>query len=375
MTERVHASRVAVVGAGVLGAATAAALTKEGAQVTLITDAKPSSGASGRSLSWLNSYGRRGEPYHQLRMLGLDRYRSLASRNDVGAWLRFDGGLTWAPSGQPDKHQADFDHMRQNGYDARWLSREEVAATIPGVDPAAIPDEGAIFNPSEGWVELPPLVDHLVDELVAAGGTVVTDAGPSTVVVSDGAVSGVRTASGDMYEADAAVLATGPAVPATLAELGVVIPDATPVSLLVRTPPVDAALRAVLNTPRVAIRPTPDGSLVMDAGWSEREVVTREDGTHQVSDTTISGLLKEGSRVLAGNPTLELASYGVGPKPIPGDGEPVVGEVPGVRGYHVVFTHSGATLALIVGELLARQIVTATPHPLLSSFRPDRFAA
>jgi glycine/D-amino acid oxidase-like deaminating enzyme len=131
----------------------------------------------------------------------------------------------------------------------------------------------------------------------------------------------------------------------------------------------------VLNTPRVAIRPTPDGSLVMDAGWSEREVITREDGTHQVNDSTVAGLLEEGSRVLAGNPTLDLASYGVGPKPIPGDGEPVVGEVPNIRGYHVVFTHSGATLALILGELLAQEIVTATSSPLLRTFRPDRFAA
>jgi glycine/D-amino acid oxidase-like deaminating enzyme len=265
--------------------------------------------------------------------------------------------------------------MRQNGYAARWLSREEVAATVPGVDLAAIPDEGAIFNPGEGWVELPPLIDHLVGELVSAGGTVVTNAGRSSIVVTDDVVTGVRTGSGDLHEVDAAVLATGPAVPSTLAELGVAIPDATPVSLLVRTPPVHAALRAVLNTPRVAIRPTPDGSLVMDAGWSEREVVIGDDGTPQVSDSTVTGLLEEGSRVLAGNPTLELASYGVGPKPIPGDGEPVVGEVPGIRGYHVVFTHSGATLALIVSELLAQEIVTSTPSPLLSSFRPDRFAA
>lgn len=153
MSERMHGPRVAVVGGGVLGAATAAALTREGAQVTLVTDAELSSGASGRSLSWLNSYGRRSEAYHQLRMLGLDRYRTLAARNNVSEWLRFDGGLTWAPAGSPERHQADFEHMRQNGYDARWLSRDEVAATVPGVDPAAIPDEGAIFNPGEGWVD------------------------------------------------------------------------------------------------------------------------------------------------------------------------------------------------------------------------------
>ena len=44
-----------------------------------------------------------------------------------------------------------------------------------------------------------------------------------------------------------------------------------------------------------------------------------------------------------------------------------------VRGYHVVFTHSGATLALVVGELLADEIVTGEPSPLLAAFRPGRF--
>ena len=42
------------------------------------------------------------------------------------------------------------------------------------------------------------------------------------------------------------------------------MPDATPISLLLKTKPVATALRAVLNTPRVAVRPTPNGELVLD---------------------------------------------------------------------------------------------------------------
>jgi glycine/D-amino acid oxidase-like deaminating enzyme len=78
--------------------------------------------------------------------------------------------------------------------------------------------------------------------------------------------------------------------------------------------------------------------------------------------------------VLAGNPKLELDSYGVGPKPVPKDGEPVLGALDGIPGYHVAFTHSGATMGLIAGELLAREIVTGEVSPLSASFRPGRFA-
>jgi glycine/D-amino acid oxidase-like deaminating enzyme len=138
---------------------------------------------------------------------------------------------------------------------------------------------------------------------------------------------------------------------------------------------VDVPLRAVLNTPRVAVRPTPDGALVFDAAWSEDEVVVRDDGTYDVADSTIAGLVSEARAVLEGHPALEAARYGVGPKPIPGDGEPVAGQLEEIPGLFVMFTHSGATLALILGELVAREILTDAETPLLRSFRPGRFAA
>jgi glycine/D-amino acid oxidase-like deaminating enzyme len=63
----------------------------------------------------------------------------------------------------------------------------------------------------------------------------------------------------------------------------------------------------------------------------------------------------------------------VGRKPIPGDGQPVLGPLPGVHGLHVAFTHSGATLGLIAGELIAGEVVSGEPSPLLDAFRADRF--
>jgi glycine/D-amino acid oxidase-like deaminating enzyme len=86
-------------------------------------------------------------------------------------------------------------------------------------------------------------------------------------------------------------------------------------------------------------------------------------------------LLAEASNVLQGNPKLELESYGVGRKPIPGDGDPVFGELQAVPGYFVAFSHSGATLGLIAGELLGYEIATGARHPMLATFRPERFAA
>jgi glycine/D-amino acid oxidase-like deaminating enzyme len=370
-----NSRRVAVVGAGVLGVSTAAALARNGVHVTLFAEDAPSSGASGRSLAWLNSYGARTPEYHNLRLLGLDRYRTFANRVDAAYYLRFDGGLTWGPDGQADAHRAAFVHMRNIGYAAEWASAEEVPALTPGVDRKAIPAEGAIFNPQEGWVDLQRLIDDLLKQLVELGADVRTGCGRCEITVAGGRVTGVRTGHGDLIPFDTAVLATGADVPRTLGGLGITVPDATPIALLVRTPPMGTTLRAVLNTPRVAVRPTPEGALVLDSAWSEEQVEVRPDGTYEVRQETVEGLLKEASAVLEGNPTLTCDSYGVGPKPIPGDGEPVLGTVDGIDGYHVAFTHSGATLGLIAGELIAEEITQGARHPLLDPFRPSRFTS
>ena len=77
--------------------------------------------------------------------------------------------------------------------------------------------------------------------------------------------------------------------------------------------------------------------------------------------------------MLTGAPQLPAAANGNGPKPVPGDGEPVLGQLGDIGGLYVAFTHSGATLAIIVGELLAYEIMTGQLHPLLTPFRPERF--
>ena len=238
-------ARVVVIGGGVLGVSTATQLVRQGADVTLLTEGELASGASGRSLSWLNTAGLRSPEYHALRQLGIDRYRTLAAREDVSAFLRFDGGLTWAPEGE--SYRPILDHERSIGYDAKWVTADEVAAVTPGVDPAAIASEGAIFNPGEGWVDLPSLIHHLATEFTARGGELITGAGHVEVVVEDGRAVGALLPDGRRFAAEAVLLATGPGVPAQVAEHGVVIEDASPAALLVWTKPVDTALTAPLR--------------------------------------------------------------------------------------------------------------------------------
>lgn len=366
--------RVVVIGGGIFGASTSLQLALKGVHVTLLTDGPLAAGASGRSLAWLNSAGYRSLPYHRLRIAGIDRWRTWAAQAEGSERaVRFSGGLTWAPESASFREQ--HLHERDLGYDSLWLTREQVGETVPGVDPGAIAEEGAIFNPGEGWVDLPAVILRLTAELRARGGQVLENSGRSRAIVEDGRAVGALTGDGTRIDADAVVIATGPDVPAQVAELGIRIGNDSPPAFVVFTKPVDTALQAVLNTPRVAVRRTVGGGLALDSAWSEERIVVADNGELEVADELVHGLLDEASRILLGHPELELDHIGSGYKPIPGGGEPAIGGVDSTPGLYVGFSHSGATLGLLVGELLASEIVDGRVSPLLETFRPSRYGA
>ncbi|MCC9145969.1 MULTISPECIES: FAD-binding oxidoreductase [unclassified Arthrobacter] len=365
---------VAVLGGGVLGLSTAVQLLRGGADVLLVTEAEVGSGASGRSLSWLNAGGGYGEDYYRLRMAGIDRYRTLLAQHPCVDWLAFDGGLYWDddPFTVVERHNT----QSRQGYDARMLEREDVPGFVPGVDPGVLPHR-VLANPGEGWVSLPHLVRHLAGEFTLRGGTLIEHAGLCTVTrgADDDGVRarGLRTAGGEEYAADAVVVACGAGIPAVLAAAGIDLPDASDPAMLVISEPVEHGLRAVLNTPRISLRPHPGGRLAMDSTWYLDRVQRRRDGGWDVDPEVPVELAAEASRVLAGHPEVVPQSWHPGLKPVPGDGEPVLGELDALPGCWAVFTHSGATLGLIAGELVAGEILTGRRYPLLEPFRAERF--
>ncbi|WP_193105888.1 FAD-binding oxidoreductase [Brachybacterium sp. FME24] len=357
-----------VLGGGALGVSIATHLARSGAKVTLATSGDLCDGASGRSLSWLNSAGDRTPAYHALRVLGVDRYRTLFAADPSRDWLRFTGGLWWdAEEATHARHAGEV----ARGYDSQLLTREDVAHTFPGLAPEAAAEE-SIHNPGEGWVSLPHLIEHLAAELRERGGVIETKLGACSLLVKNGRAVGIRDASGAEHRADAVVVACGAGTSAVMGEAGVDIPDGSPLAMLVTTEP--AAVEApVLNTPRAAVRPNPGGTFCVDHDWYVDQIVEHEDGRCTIDESVVTELLAEASHLLSGDTTLTAAHWACGRKPIPADGEPVLGTVGQLPGCYVAFTHSGATLALVAGELITHEVMTGIRHPLLEAFSPDRF--
>ena len=86
------------------------------------------------------------------------------------------------------------------------------------------------------------------------------------------------------------------------------------------------------------------------------------------------GLLRAAADVVPALGESRIESTRVGVRPIPHDGLPVVGFLPGSQNVYVAVTHSGVTLALQLGQLIAREVALHRPQRLLAPFRPERFA-
>ena len=59
---------------------------------------------------------------------------------------------------------------------------------------------------------------------------------------------------------------------------------------------------------------------------------------------------------------------------MPADGYTVAGRLPRSDNLFIAVTHSGVTLAPVLGSLLADEVAADRMSPLLESFRPDRFS-
>ena len=64
----------------------------------------------------------------------------------------------------------------------------------------------------------------------------------------------------------------------------------------------------------------------------------------------------------------------LGFRPMPTDDLPVIGQIPGAPDVYVSVTHSGVTLAPILGQYVTREIINGNLVDALAPYRPERFS-
>jgi glycine/D-amino acid oxidase-like deaminating enzyme len=361
---------VVVIGAGVYGAAVTASLSRRGVRVTVVDAGAPAAGTSGATFSWLNSCGKQPRAYHDLNVAAMAAHRTLAAGQPHGDWYHETGNLEWAEDDAGRAVlRAKVAGVLDYGYEARWLDRAEVLRLEPDIDPAALPADEIAYFPREGWLAPTPLVAHLLAGAVSRGAELVCDDAVTGLDVAGGAVRAVRLASGRRLVPDAVVDCAGPQAARIAALAGLVLPMRNTRGVLVHTSPVAVAVSRVVHAPRVNLRPDGGGRLLLHSEAIDGAATEHgEDVDRSAVDSVV-----EAARVLyPGVRAAAVASVRVGERPIPGDGLPVLGRVLELPNFHFAVSHSGATLSVHVGDLVAAEVLGEDHGDTLADFRFER---
>ncbi len=328
-----------VVGAGIIGASVAYHAARAGAVVTLVDVGRPGAGVTADSFAWIGAAGVRTGPSAGLRVTATEEYHRLEVELP-GIPVTWSGSLSWGADSPPEAGPG-----------------QEIvdAATVAELEPTLRqPPEWAVWAPGDGAVDPVGVTERLVAGARDHGAQIYPDT-PVIAVRRDaaGRVAGVETAAG-LLAGSTVVLAAGVATAALAAPLGIRVPvDPSPATLI--------RLRAPAGLVRTVIH---------NRDFDLRQVAT--DGLHAAADSPERTLAAVRS-TFRGAANVELLSARVGVRPMPADGEPIIGPVPEVPGLYLAVTHSAVTLAPAVGRLVARELVDGTVEPALAGCRLDRF--
>ena len=83
-------------------------------------------------------------------------------------------------------------------------------------------------------------------------------------------------------------------------------------------------------------------------------------------------VLQRAAKLVPALKDAEVARVVVGDAPTPFDGLPVAGFHPACPNAYILCSHSGATLAPLLGQLVAQEICEGQPADLLQHYRPTR---
>jgi glycine/D-amino acid oxidase-like deaminating enzyme len=361
---------VAVIGAGAVGSSVGWHLARRGVRVTFVDAGRPGEGVTHWSFSWVNASNKTvRRSYFDLNAAGMAAYRRLAEAVGPGTWWHPRGHLRWA-----DESQAQAELLETAGLLADWGYRVEVrtgAEVRRRLEPALVLPDGVpvVHYPDEAWVHGLTLAGRLV--ALAAGAGAERRFGTEATAVGTGADGRVRTVSladGSRLDVDAVVNAAGPRAAQVAAFVGRRLPMRREPGAVTRLGCARVPVHRPMHAPHVEIRPDGEGSVVLHS----REVDALID-TGTPPPELARRLHASARQVVPDLAGAHIARTRVSHRPIPADGFPSVGAVPSLPGYYEAVTHSGITLAPILGELLTTEILTGEHPPLLAEFRPGRF--
>lgn len=360
---------VNIVGAGIIGLATAFELRSRGNTITLI-DPAAGQGASYAAAGMLapaaeTTWGQ--GTLHQLLAASNAAYPKFVDRVEAAAGQRPDylQNSTLVVAAEPADREAL--HELAELQNALGLSAEKLLPSqARRLEPALASNiAGAVLCAADHQIDprsvVRILLDHFAADLVSDRAAELLTRGERTI--------GVRTASGLDLEADQTIVAHGLGTLKGLATLPL-----RPVHgdiLRIQGPPGPALLsrtvRGIVHREHVYLVPRKDNSLVLGAS-------VREDQQDQVSIGAMHALLENARRLVPGITDCTLNEATARARPGTPDDRPLVGRLDPGLVLSTGYSRHGVLLAPLGSCLAADLAEDNTGNPLLADLSPQRFA-
>jgi glycine oxidase len=375
--EQLRVTDIVIIGAGVMGSATAFHLAARDLRVTLLDQSRVggvpgASGASGSMLQALSGEGdaveRQGQ---QSRAIFRELTRELYDLSGIDAGYTEPGTIVLAFS---EDEIAQIRKRRVAAYERNdepheWLDPAQVRALEPAVSHDAI---AGLYLPKSQNVYAPQYVKALAHSAAARGAVLLQGTAVTGVAYSGGRITGVCTTQGDIA-CDALVLATGAwtGLAARWLELSLPVGPQRGQIMALQSRPPQPQVRHILHGHGGYLIPKANGTTVIGATHDKVGFDVR------VTAAGLQWLLDTGTRMV---PALAEATFKhawLGFRPIMEDaGRPVVGRLPGFDNAYVAAGHGaiGVTVSPAVGQSLAALISgDAGAADTLTPFDPRRY--
>ena len=367
---------VVVVGAGVIGLASAWRAAQRGLSVVALDRESPGAGASGVAAGMLAPVTEADWGEQSLLRANLDSAeqwpafdRELAGRSGLDTGYRRSGALVLAA----DRDDVEalrrlHEFQRSLGLDVEWLSGRECRRLEPGLSPRVA---GGVLARGDHRVDPSALVRALTAALLRAGGEIAAPLAVDSIVLDGGRVTGVRTGVGTI-RADQVVVAAGAWSGALAAQALGACPPVRPIKgqiLTLQGPAERPLAERVIRTPRCYVVCRDDGSVVIGATVEERGFDTR------VTGEGVYRLLEAAWEVLPDVGELEWVEARAASRPGTPDNSPVVGRG-AVDGLIWATGHyrNGVLLAPLTAALVAA-LLAGEDFEAPAGFSPERFEA
>tara|TARA_Y100000588_G_scaffold6453_1_gene7730 strand:- start:1152 stop:2063 length:912 start_codon:yes stop_codon:yes gene_type:complete len=292
-------------------------------------------------------------------------------QTDIG--LVWGGEMRWsATETGAMQFRSRITELQEWGYSIHEISLEEATELEPSIcfgNPTSVS-----YTDSDGHVDPEKVVDGCLSSVRQTGGLIHTNESVTNFIKDRNSISHVVTTK-DTYPCDSVVIAAGTETPKIGEMLGykfqnIHSPGATVITNILTEPLFNSI--AAMHSPRDL-----EGVLINSRQLTDGRVMIHG-GTHSgsIADKSIEDaemLIQETAKYLPSTRDLRVQEVRSALRPMPPDGLPVLGRLVSTPNAYISYTHSGVTLAPLIGEIAALEIKTGVETEILAPYRPERF--